>query len=162
MRDKVNTCIGDVNFDLNKALEKINHYKKPTVPNFNLMTSRPSTDSVLPSYMQGINSKQSCGMITDKTLKMNNFSEGKFSQSSTSFWPKKSFNKIINLNLLNATKLLQNNTENSEMNDYIKKSMKFYSKLTFNIILSDKNFDDLMKESMLTKFDSVTFKTIKR
>jgi hypothetical protein len=47
------------------------------------------------------------------------------------------------------------------VNDYVQKSMKFYSNLYY-LILLDKNFDDLMKESMLAKFDSVTFKTIKR
>ncbi len=76
-------------------------------------------------------------MLTEKTLKMNNFSEGKFSSSSTSFWPKKSFNKIVNLNLLNSTKFKETVGYNKadkteyEMNDYIQKSMKFYSKLHF-------------------------------
>lgn len=75
-------------------------------------------------------------MLTDKALKMNNFSEGKFSSSSTSFWPKKSFNKIINLNLLNSTKFKGNiglkideeTYKENEINEYIQKSMKFYSK----------------------------------
>jgi hypothetical protein len=76
-------------------------------------------------------------MFTDKALKMNNFSEGKFSTTTTSFWPKKSFNKIINLNLLNSAKFKENlgiNTNEernkvSEINDYVQKSMKFYSNL---------------------------------
>lgn len=73
-------------------------------------------------------------MITEKSLKMNNFSEGKFVQTQTCFWPKKSYNKIINLNLLNSKKFLDNvglnSTDNpklKEINDYIQKSMKFYS-----------------------------------
>jgi hypothetical protein len=79
-------------------------------------------------------------MMSEKALKMNNYSEGKFSSSSTSFWPKKSFNKIVNLNLLNSKKFKENvgiDTDeqqfksNNEFTDYIHKSMKFYSKLFF-------------------------------
>jgi hypothetical protein len=73
-------------------------------------------------------------MMTEKALKMNNFSDGKFSTAFTSFWPKKSFNKIINLNLLNSAKFKENvgirgdeDGKSGEMNDYIQKSMKFYS-----------------------------------
>jgi hypothetical protein len=39
-------------FDPDKILYKINNYKKPQTPNFNLMTSRPMDDDVLPSYMK--------------------------------------------------------------------------------------------------------------
>lgn len=112
-------------------------------------------------------------MLTEKALKMNNFADGKFSSSMTSFWPKKSFNKIINLNLLNSTKFKENvglkngeePSEANEINEYILKSMKFYSNHHSIILLFtpiDKNYDDLMKESLLNKFDNVTFKTIKR
>ncbi len=67
---------------------------------------------------------------------MNKFSDGKFAQTQTTFWPKKSYNKIVNLNLLSSRKFVENvglNQENNaskinEVNDYIQKSMKFYSK----------------------------------
>ena len=39
--------------------------------------------------------------ITDQSLKMNDYAEGKFRTNFTSFLPKKKFNKIVNLNLLN-------------------------------------------------------------
>ena len=98
---------------------------------------------------------------------MNNFADGKFANTTDSFWPKKSYNKIINLNLLNSAKFLENimnkkdekvqedssnANPNKELHNYIDKSLKFYNK----------NFEDLLKESMLNKFDSVTYKTIKR
>lgn len=91
---------------------------------------------------------------------MNNFAEGKFAKTEDSFWPKKSHNKIINLNLLNSAKFLENvmggknMKENSkdEIGNYIDKSLKFYNR----------NFEDLLKESMLSKFDGVTYKSIKR
>ena len=79
-------------------------------------------------------------MFTDKALKMNNFSEGKFGLSTTSFWPKNCFNKIINLNLLNSTKLKENlgiypnyeRNKANEINYYVLKSRKFYSKNILN------------------------------
>jgi hypothetical protein len=68
---------------------------------------------------------------------MNHFAEGSFSQSQSSFFPKKSFNKIVNLNLLNSKEFVESyvtnredNADNKkrELNDFIKKSMHFYSK----------------------------------
>lgn len=134
---QAHTFTTDPNYDPNKILEKVNNHKKTVTPNFNLMTSRPNEDKILPSYMQKIHSRQATNIVTEKTLKMNNFSEGKFSQSGTSFWPKKSFNKIVNLNLLNSVKFLENaeamnageNGQMNEINNYIQKSMKFYSKI---------------------------------
>ena len=81
-------------------------------------------------------------MISNKALEMNNFSEAKFAQTQTCFWPKKSFNKIVNLNLLSSKKFVENvglNQETNkaklnEVNGYIEKSMKFYSKLFFNFL----------------------------
>jgi hypothetical protein len=94
----------DSNYDPHKVLDKINNYKKPTAPNFKLMTSRPNEGDPLPAYMKEIHTRQATEMLTEKTLKMNNFSDGKFMTTYTSFWPKKSYNKIINLNLLNSEK----------------------------------------------------------
>ena len=41
----------EINFDPHKLLNKVNNHKKPSTPNFRLMTSRPR-DPVLPSYMK--------------------------------------------------------------------------------------------------------------
>ncbi len=93
--------------------------------------------------------------MTDKSLKMNYFSEGKFLTNYTSFWPKKSYNKIINLNLLNSDAFISNLIKDKKSikigDNYVAKSMKFYKK----------NYEDLMKEGMLKKFDNVTYKTVK-
>lgn len=163
-KDNINKPYGgytNINYDPNKILDKINNHLEVKSPNFNLMTSRPksSKNDPLPFYMKNIFSRQSGNIITDKTLKMNNFSTGKFAKTEDSFWPKKSHNKIINLNLLNSAKFIDNIMNknkskdqglNGEINAYIDKSIKFYNK----------NFDDLIKETMLTKFDSVTYKSI--
>ncbi len=150
-----------INYDPNKILDKVNNHIETKSPNFNLMTSRPISgkNDPLPSYMKNIVSRQTNNIITEKALKMNNFSQGRFTKTEDSFWPKKSYNKIINLNLLNSAKFIENimnkNSQKEkglkgEINAYIDKSIKFYNK----------NFEDLLKESMLTKFDSVTFKSI--
>lgn len=146
-------------YDPDKILEKVNNHRKPQTPNFDLMTSRPKDDGVLPSYMKNIFTRQSSNIITDKTLKMNNFANAEFAKTTDSFWPKKSHNKIINLNLLNSEKFIENlvnkkneKPEQNSLTQYVDKSLKFYNK----------NFEDLLKESMLTKFDGVTYKSIKR
>ena len=146
----------DMYNDIYRYLESINNYKKTVSPRFEKMTARPPMDdSPLPVYMKGEISRGACEMVTDTTLKMNNFAEGKFISSYTSFWPKKSFNKIVNLNLLNSDAFLANltNDQNAfrESNNYVAKTMKFYHK----------NYEDLLKEGLLNKFDNVTYKTIK-
>ena len=47
--------------------------------------------------------------------------------------------------------LVNNQSDIKNSNNYIAKSMKFYHK----------NYEDLLKEGMLSKFDNVTLKTIK-
>jgi hypothetical protein len=42
----------DINFDPHKLLDKVNNYKKPITPNFDLMTSRPNDGDPLPAYMK--------------------------------------------------------------------------------------------------------------
>lgn len=41
----------EVSFDPYKLLDKYNNHKKPSTPNFRLMSSRPE-DKVLPAYMK--------------------------------------------------------------------------------------------------------------
>ena len=146
----------DMYSDIHKYLEYINNHRRCVPPNFDKMKARPSGDnSPLPVYMKGTVSRGACETVNETSLKMNNFAEGKFLSSYTSFWPKKSYNKIVNLNLLRSdafmSQLLNNQEEFKKANQYIVKSMKFYNK----------NYEDLLKEGMLTKFDNVTLKTIK-
>ena len=72
---------------------------------------------------------------------MNNFSDGDFSTTKSSFFPKKSYNKIVNMNLINSKEFMRHNmntdinekgkdeNQNNEMNEFIKRSMRYYSKL---------------------------------
>ena len=70
--------------------------------NFDMMTSRPNKAGPLPSFMQKMYTRESAYCMTEKSLKENNFSNAKFMSATTSFFPKRSYNKIINLNLLNG------------------------------------------------------------
>ena len=146
----------DMYNDIYKYLEYTNNHTRCVPPNFEKMKARPSDDnSPLPVYMKGTVSRGACETVNETSLKMNNYAEGKFLSNYTSFWPKKSFNKIVNLNLLKSdaffSYLLNNQGDIKKANNYVTKSMKFYHK----------NYEDLLKEGMLSKFDNVTLKTIK-
>ena len=142
--------------DQYKYLEFINNHTRCVPPNLDKMMARPKDDgSPLPVYMKGCISREACNITTDMSLKMNNYAEGKFLSNYTSFWPKKSFNKIINLNLLNSDTFISNFVKDKNKiknsGNYITRSIRFYNK----------NFNDLIREGMLNKFDNITLKTIK-
>jgi hypothetical protein len=104
--------------------------------------------------MQNIFDRNSVDIMTEKSLKLNYFSNSKFINPYTSFFPKRSFNNIINLNLINSDKGISHilNDEGFELKrNILKNSLNFYHK----------NFDELIKEGALNKFDNVTYKTIK-
>ena len=139
-----------------KYIEYINNHMRCVPPNFDKMLARPKDDgSPLPVYMKGCVSREACNIMTERSLKMNNFSEGKFRSNYTSFWPKTSFNKIINLNVVNSETFLSNLVGSGKnlklLGNNVQKSLRFYNR----------NFKELMKEGMLTKFDNITFKTIR-
>ena len=141
-----------------KYIEFINNHIRCVPPNLDKMLARPKDDgSPLPVYMKGCVSREACNIMTERSLKMNNYAEGKFRSNYTSFWPKTSFNKIVNLNILNSETFLSNligckkNLKLEGGGGSTQKSLRFYHR----------NFKELMKEGMLTKFDNVTFKTIR-
>ena len=131
----------------------INH--KCYVPIFNKMKTRPMDDGTpLPVFMKGVVSRDGCNTTTDTSLKMNYFADGKIRGNYNTFLPKKSYNKIVNLNLMNSNALIDYllvNKKDSFQNNEIMKSLKFYNK----------NFNDLLKETSSGKFDNITYKTIK-
>ena len=140
-----------------KYIEFINNHIRCVPPNLDKMLARPKDDgSPLPVYMKGCVSREACNIMTERSLKMNNYAEGKFRSNYTSFWPKTSFNKIVNLNILNSETFLSNliggkKNLKLEGGGATQKSLRFYHR----------NFKELMKEGMLTKFDNVTYKTIR-
>ena len=89
------------------------------------------------------------------SLKMNSFMDGKTRGNYNTCLPKKSFNKVVNLNLMNYQELKKYMAMNQDLilggeDNYIIKSIKFYNR----------NYRDLLKETT-SNFDNITFKTIK-
>lgn len=155
-KDNFITGIMGSNVNLEKVYDKINNYRHPVVPIFSKMVSRPEDKGPLPSFMRKIYTRASAYSTTDKTLEMNNFSEGKYLGSYTSFFPKRSFNKNINMALLNSDKietgLIENKPEFNKLGTFFARTMRFYRK----------DIDELMKENEDPKFDYVTYKSMER
>ena len=146
-------------FNIDKIYNKYNNHKEVNVPLFKDMYSRPNTYfDTLPSYMKGIYSRLNGYTITNKTLKMNNYIDSKFFDGYNTFFPKKSFNKIINMSLLNSDRnqIKENNIDN---NSQFKNLAKYFNK-TSDFYKS--NYDNLIDESIFKKFDNVTYKSIER
>ncbi len=134
-------------------IDKINNHKGTQAVNFGLMTARKNEkNNPLPSYMFGVHDGNAAYAITEKSIKMNCFAEGKLKTPSTMFFPKKSFNNIINLNIISSKNL--NEAKNDEE---IKNKMNFVKKGT-NL----NNVEMLIKQGELTKFDGTTYKRKKR
>ena len=140
-------------YDLDKVFNKINNHKEVSVPNFKMMVSRPNDQGPLPSYMINKFDRASLETITQKGLKMNGYSNVGFKTCSSSFYPKKSFNKVINYNLLNNDKFVDSNLdgllEKMNNNKHIKKLIEIYG-------MNDN--DEI--ESSINKFDAITYRTI--
>lgn len=140
-----------INFDINKADDILTIHKLGKVPNFNLILSRPSKKkNPLPSFMQRIVNRD-CP-LTEKTLELNGYSQGKLPKAESSFFPKQSFNNIVNIQIM-AGKAFEDNNNIDDINnkkDAIKTKIKF----------KYKSLGKLIKEGALTKFDNITYKTI--
>jgi len=149
-KKKFNGIDHTYNFNIDKIVSKYNNHKESQVPNFDNMTSRAySKTNPLPNYMQGIYTRMTVDEVNDKTLKLNGFSDGKYMAATNSFFPKSSFNKIINLSLLKSYDLNDNNIE--EYNEIQ------HQKLAKQI---GDNYEDLILDGALDNFDKITFKTL--
>ena len=147
-------------YDINKVYNKYNNHKEVSVPLFKDMISRENDNNdSIPSYMKGVFNKIATFCITNKSLEMNHFSQGRFlDYFNNPLFQKKSFNKLINLSLLN------NNNKSNEncQKDKEYKIPKFNKHFLKTINFYKMNFDNLDNESDLRKFDNVTYKTIKK
>ena len=102
--------------------------------------------------MQKIFNREGNYSITDKTLELNGYSKGKLGKVDSSFFPKKSFNNIVNMQIMSG-KIFEDDYNIDDINnkkDRMKNQMKF----------KYKSLGKLIKEGALSKFDNVTFKTI--
>ena len=143
-------------FDIDKVLNKVNNHKEVTCPNFDIMVSR-KTEGPLPSYMSKNYDRTSLNAMTEKGLKMNNYANVDVKSDYNTFCIKKSFNKMINYDLLKNDK--NNNDQMGLPVDFrkeknMKRFMEFYS-------TNLDNLDDSSKMFSTSKFDNITLKSDK-
>ena len=144
-----------LNFNIDNIYHKINNHEHPVVPNFALMTARPEDNGdPLPSFMKGIHTRASSFVTTNKTLQMNNYAKSCYLGQYSSFFPKRSFNKNINLALLNSDNidlnLKDNNNDFYILANYVNKISRVHKK---NIVA-------VLKNNNYYKFDNITLKHV--
>lgn len=144
-------------FDPDKIINKVNNHRQNSVPIFKYMSDKNDETGKLPSYMHNIFNRGSLQIITEKGLKMNNYSDVGTKNDYSTFCQKKSFNKVINYGLIKNVKISGNNPnlekliQKLETGPRIKNLLEFYTK----------NLDNDKVQYSGNKFDSVTLKSIK-
>ena len=140
----------------NKVLDLVNNHKKVSVPNFDIMSGRNQREGPLPAYMINLWDRRSIETMTDKGLKMNNYSNSNFHRDSYSmFKPKKSYNKMINYTIMKndnekIDEELKSINEEVFGNKKLKKLIETYAK------------DDRDNISNKINFDLISLKSYKR
>ena len=147
-------------FEPDKVINKINNNKIINIPQLKTMVGRlddNAKDGVqLPGHMMKIFNRNSLEILTEKGLKMNYFLDAGLGNDYSSFCNKKSFNAIINHNLLKNDKGINNSklskiTKKLNTKERINKLMEFYCT----------NLDNQNLVQNYRKFDGITFKNIK-
>ena len=143
----------NINFDANKVNDILTIHSLGKVPNFNLILARPGKkENPLPSFMQRVVNQEGKYLITDKSLELNGYSKGKLGKVESSFFPKDSYNNIVNIQIM-AGKDFQ---EDIKIDDINRKKDRIKDRMNFKY----KSLGKLIKEGALTKFDNITFKSI--
>jgi len=140
-----------LNYDPNKAYKIRVVHPLDKVPNFNLILPRPEENKNLPSFMQKMFNRNDEYTFNDQALKMNGYSEQKLGKTMTSFFPKKSFNNIVNMNMMTG-KMFEDDYKIEDLNDKkneVKNRMK----------IKNKNLGKLIKEGALKRFDNFSLRT---
>ena len=142
-----------LNFNPDSLIEKYNNHLTSKTPKFKYMSSRPNKKgSPLPFYMQQVHDRSSEYLFTDKSFQLNKFPEGKFIPASSTFFPKKSFNIIINVGFANSKSFKEIDTDE----DILAKKTQLTQKLKLNHV----DYEELVNEGALNKFDNFSYKTI--
>ena len=146
-------------FDPYKYINKVNNHINENAPDLRIMEGREDDnekeDIHLPGHMNKIHNRNSLEVLTKKALQMNNYINGEVRNNFSSF-NKKSFNSIINYNIIKNGKEIDNLklgklSKKRGTHERIKKLMEFYSK----------NLDDENNINIFKKIDGVTYKTFK-
>ena len=135
-----------------KIIDKYNNHITSNVPNFDYMTSRPNKkNSPLPPFMQNVHDRFNLNNLNDKSLLLNNYSNRGYSPASTTFFPKKSYNNIVNYSVINSKKFKED-----KMDDDIEKKIQI---LKIQVNYEPEKCEQLVREGTINKFDKITFRT---
>ena len=137
-------------YDANKIYNSLKG-NKSSIIKFDKMTSRPY-DKYLPVYMKGIHSRIVCEEKNDKTLEMNNYSNGKFFDLNNTF-NQRSFNKYVNLCLLKSDYIQPENIKNNS-------EFKLLSRNFQNSDIYNDSIQQVLEGVKMNKFDKITYKSI--
>jgi len=133
-------------------INKYNNHIPPKVPNFSIMSSRScQKGNPLPSYMQKVHDRFYLNNMNDKSLSLNNYSNRGYFSATSSFFPKKSYNNIINYTVINSEKKNDNKKD-----DDIEKKIEL---LKLQVNYSPQVYEQLVKDGTLNKFDKVSLKS---
>ena len=144
----------DLYFDIDKVLNKINNHRENRVLLFKNSAEKYRNEK-LPLHMNNLFNRQSLESITDKGLEMNNFALSERTADFSTFCKKKSYNKVINYNLLrNERKEQYTNLEKIGKTLWNKNRINNY----FEFYLKNLDNEDIQYTGK--KFDSISLKTI--
>ena len=143
-------------YNPDKVISNINNHKKPNALKFELMASTPENEK-LPSFMVNLFNRHGANFITNQTLKMNNYKNSSFQKTlNSSFFPKKSFNRFVNLKMLESERYKHEQGKDEEVKN---------EKVCLTERAKIKNvgmYNDFASTEYEHRFDNVTFKTLKK
>lgn len=143
-----------------------------TITNFSKMFGRGNKiESKYPIFMNNLSSRNIFDMYTDKSLKMNYFSNGKLNNPISSFNNKKSFNNIISqkdINNKNRSKSSSKgrNMKENRLNNYNKNIENIFKKVVYDNIVDERKNEkneelfDLNKNPKLAKKIDLSYKNL--
>jgi len=144
-----------------------------TITNFSKMFGRgKEIESKYPIFMNNLSSRNIFDMYTDKSLKMNYFSNGKLNNPFSSFNNKKSFNNIISQKDINDKKRSKSssikgkNIKENRLNNYNKNIENIFKKVVYDTIVDERKNEkneelfDLNKNPKLAKKIDLSYKNL--
>ena len=144
-------------YDPDKIINKINNHRENSVPIFKYMPNKNDEEGKFPSHMYNIFNRGSLEIMTDKGLKMNNYSNIGTNNDYSTFCQKKSFNRIINYGLIKNEKMNEGNSNLEKLAKKLGKNQRLKNLMEFYV----KNLDDDKIQYTGSKFDSITLRSIK-
>ena len=148
-------------YNATKCFELYKPSKCRVVPSFKKMCSRPiDNKDPLPSFMKNLYGKIGSYLTTDKTLKMNNFANGKYLSSDNITMNKKSYNKYINLSLLKSDMISSDNLKDRSEFKNLVSNVGYVHNFKGKSYFYKYNYDQLKDSINLNKFDKITLKSL--